>query len=69
MVQVFKTNVQQPDQAKMIVGMLQEYFPASDINFDLEDCDKILRVKHEEVLSTEVPPLLTKRGFVCEELQ
>jgi hypothetical protein len=44
MIEVFKTNVQEVEQSILIVGKLLEHFPNSAINFDLEDCDKILRI-------------------------
>ena len=44
MVEVFKTNIETAEEAKQIGKHLLEFFPHSQINFDLEDCDKILRV-------------------------
>lgn len=44
MVEVFKTNVKDPDHAKMLVGLIHTTFVDYSANFDLEDCDKILRV-------------------------
>ena len=69
MVDVFKTNVQRADQAKMLIEILLEHFPNSDVNFDLEDCDKILRVKHNGINTNEIAALLNEHGYVCEELQ
>lgn len=45
MVEVFKTNVQDPDQANALMEKIHHVFQHYSINFDLEDCDKILRVK------------------------
>ena len=45
MVEVFKTNVKDRDQAKMLIDQIQKTFTDFTANFDLEDCDKILRVK------------------------
>ena len=45
MVEVFKTNVYEPCQSIMLVRILYNYFPDHRINFDLEDCDRILRVE------------------------
>jgi hypothetical protein len=45
MVEVFKTNIQKKIQGKKLLCILAETFPALKINFDLSDCDKILRVK------------------------
>jgi hypothetical protein len=45
MVEVFKTNVSNPKQAKMLLDQIHKVFNSYTANFDLEDCDKILRVK------------------------
>ncbi len=68
LVEVFKTNVQEAQQAKLLVAMLLEHLPGGRINFDLEDCDKILRVQRHEIISAEIISLLNKQGFNCEVL-
>lgn len=45
MVEVYKTNIKEEWQADFIVIRLQERYPTYKINFDLEDCDNILRVE------------------------
>jgi len=45
MVEAFKTNVQKKAQSKMLLCILSEAFPSFKINFDLSDCDKVLRVE------------------------
>jgi hypothetical protein len=44
MVEVFKTNVTYKAQANRLIEQLHKDFPEYKANFDLEDCDKILRV-------------------------
>ena len=68
MIEVFKTNVQEVEQSKMSVGKLLEHFPNSTINFDLEDCDKILRVHANLVLNHKIIELVNSYGFHCETL-
>lgn len=43
-VEVFRTNVQDERDAGMIINRLQQKFPGSRVNFDLQDCDKVLRI-------------------------
>ncbi|HET9487079.1 MAG TPA: hypothetical protein VFO54_06580 [Chryseosolibacter sp.] len=43
-VEVFKTNVKDADQARMLVEQIHATFGNYQANFDLEDCDRILRV-------------------------
>lgn len=68
MVEVFKTNVQQPDESAMIVQKLLEWFPEGKINFDLDDCDKILRVENVFVPKVKIMLLLNSYGYHCELL-
>jgi hypothetical protein len=44
MVEVFKTNVKDPGLANLLINHIHNTFPDYTANFDLEDCDKILRV-------------------------
>jgi hypothetical protein len=68
MIEVFKTNVQEIEQSKMIVVKLLEHFPESFINFDLEDCDKILRIHASAISNKKIIELLNSYGYFCEEL-
>jgi hypothetical protein len=45
MVEVFKTNVRDRDQARMLLDRIHTTFTGYRANFDLDDCDNILRVK------------------------
>jgi len=47
MVEVFKTNVDSEHEATSIVNALHYNFQHYKANFDLEDCDRILRVESE----------------------
>lgn len=40
----------------------------SSWNFDLEDCDKILRVDSQNEISEKIINLLSDSSFNCEEL-
>jgi hypothetical protein len=68
MVEVFKTNVRTATEARKLVRMLQKYYPDGHINFDLEDCDNILRVKHRDVNASHVIPIMKTHGYTCEVL-
>jgi hypothetical protein len=69
MVEVFKTNVRKMSQANKLVSLLLRHFPNSRINFDLHDCDKILRVKGENFIPEEVMILVKENGFSCNVLE
>jgi hypothetical protein len=68
MIEVFKTNVQETEQSKMIVMKLLEHFPNSLINFDLEDCDKILRIHAVSISNQRIIEVLNSYGYQCEVL-
>tara|TARA_R110002050_G_scaffold34230_1_gene86574 strand:+ start:14085 stop:14333 length:249 start_codon:yes stop_codon:yes gene_type:complete len=44
-VEIFKTNVNNQRLASMIISDLNQLYPEYRINFDLEDCDNILRIE------------------------
>ena len=69
MIEVFKTNVEEACHAKNVVALLLQHFPGSKINFDLHDCDKILRVEGENFAAEKVIGLVTESGFTCIVLE
>ena len=69
MVEVFSTNVQAFDQSHKLVQALLAHFPKSRINFDLDDCDKILRVEDESVLPVKIVEVLNANGYKCNILE
>lgn len=45
MVEVFKTNVKDFEQAEWLLDAIHGSFNNCRANFDLDDCDKILRIE------------------------
>jgi len=68
MVEVFKTNVHQEDHAARLLDTLGQTFPSFRSNFDLDDCDRILRVEGHEVLPAKIIDVLRNKGFHCSVL-
>jgi hypothetical protein len=68
MVEVFKTDVYEEEKSIIIVQKLLQYFPENKINFDLDDCDKILRIEGENIFSGKIMELLNEEGHECEIL-
>ncbi|CAZ96387.1 hypothetical protein Q4603_01980 [Zobellia galactanivorans] len=65
---VFKTSVSKNKQVKRLKPLLTQLVePIGRWNFDLEDCDNILRVETRQCPSSVVR-LLEEQGYVCEEL-
>jgi hypothetical protein len=69
MVEAFKTNVQKKAQSKMLLSILSEAFPSCKINFDLSDCDKVLRVEGDNMETLRIMILIKEYGFTCEILE
>ncbi|MBI1769076.1 MAG: hypothetical protein HY015_03875 [Bacteroidetes bacterium] len=68
MVEVFKTNIQHKRTAEKIKVELLLLFPNCKINFDLNDCDRILRIESAIEVGEKIEEVLNQKGFYCEEL-
>ena len=60
---VFKTNVQNKSQSIKLIEVLTGIFPKHKINFDLQDCDKILRVEGNNIIETKIIEQVSAYGF------
>jgi hypothetical protein len=69
MVEVFKTNIVDKTAASEVTAILYNHYPSGRINFDLEDCDKILRIESEKVIPEEVAGILSVKGYFCQVLE
>ena len=71
MVEVFKINVEDCDHAIWIIDRIHKTFTNYTANFDLEDCDNILRIKcvDASIESQFIINLVQKLGFYAEILQ
>ncbi len=67
-VEVFKTNVNEVELSEILIRQLLHHFPESRVNFDLEDCDKILRVEAKAIIPEKVVEVLNANGYSCEIL-
>lgn len=71
MIEVFKTSVTLIEEEIFLLKKLRKKFPGYLINFDLEDCDNILRI---EVTDTKINlisiiKLVESYGFNIEVLE
>lgn len=69
MICIFKTSVKNKKDIRKLKPYLNGLLPGGQWNFDLEDCDKILRVESQDPLSQSLIGLLAEMGFDCVELQ
>ena len=70
MVEVFKTNVRARRHARRLLLQIHESFKGYRANFDLEDCDQILRVETPDdfIQPDSLIQLLRDAGFQAEVL-
>jgi len=68
MVEIFKTNIERKQTAIKIKLELLALFPDCKINFDLDDCDRILRIESTVEIGKEIENAIITRGFYCQEL-
>jgi hypothetical protein len=66
---VFVTNVYLPQQVSKVQALLTTVPAIEDWNFDLEDCDHILRIESNDLSPREVEALLKSAGLDCCELE
>lgn len=69
MIYVFKTSVKTKLQVKNLKPHLNKILPNEKWNFDLEDCDKILRIDCQDNIVLKITDLLRAHKFHCEELE
>lgn len=65
---VFKTNVSSKRKIDRLRPLLTSIPAIKQWNFDLEDCDKILRIETNGLRPAYVESLLQTAGFNCREL-
>lgn len=69
MIEIFKTNLTKKQDAGFLRKKLLKSMPGYFVNFDLDDCDRILRIESaDEVDANAVIALLKENNFHCELL-
>jgi len=71
MVEVFKTDVKKQSQARLLVDLICLGFTGYQASFDLEDCDKVLRISCEgaEICNGSIIRLLESFGYEAAVLE
>jgi hypothetical protein len=65
---VFKTNVTSKRKVSRLGPLLASFPTIRQWNFDLEDCDKVLRIEANGLNPGSIERLLLGAGFDCREL-
>ncbi len=69
MIEIFATNVAKAEDSLRLKNDLLQQFPGSKISFDLEDCDRILRIESfnaASIVTDQVISCLQQNGFECK---
>ena len=69
MIYVFKTSVKTKIKVKFLKPHINKILPNEKWNFDLQDCDKILRIDSNENIVLKITGLLNMHKFNCQELE
>ena len=69
MIYIFKTSVKTKIQVKKLKSHIDKTLPNEKWNFDLDDCDRILRIDSEENIVLQITDLLNLHQFNCTELE
>jgi hypothetical protein len=69
MIEVFKTSVDKLNDAHLITSIIKCKYGEYQVNFDLDDCDNIMRIaSHTEIDAEEIIRTLASAGFYAEVL-
>ena len=70
MIEVYKTNILKKKQAKGIKKQIKNKFPNYGVDFDLEDCDHILRIEtfNQALDNDAIINIVQKQDFEIEIL-
>lgn len=66
---VFITNVGNPEQVGEVGPLLTGIPEIGGWNFDLDDCDNILRIEAGNISPRHIESILQTAGYVCRELE
>ena len=67
-IESYKTDVTTKEDASFIVVLLQFIISDCVMNFELEDCNHILRIETNRDIKEMVYGVFNKQGFYCQKL-
>ena len=66
--EIFKTNVETPQEADYLLHVLRRSVSDALISFDLEDPNRIFSIETNRETSEVVCSLFVKQGFYCQKI-
>ena len=67
-IEIYKTDIRTKEEASFITALLQFVISDCIMNFDLEDCNHILRIETNRDIKEMVYRVFNKQGFYCQQL-
>lgn len=67
--EIFKTDVNNKQTSEMILNLLKTSYPHLKINFDLDDCDNILRIQGYDFSLNNIVEIVCNTGHYCELME
>jgi len=66
-IEIFYTSVESEESARSLQEIVHRKFPAYSVNFDLADCDRIMRVVcyRESIACAALISLLNEEGIIA----
>lgn len=69
MIEVFKTDINEVSEASLVGLLLKSNYNLKKISFDLQDCDRILKVESDQIEPELIVEKLTRLGIQCSVLE
>ena len=69
MISVFKTSVTNTTEIETLKPLFDRHLENAKWNFDLADCDNILRIDSVNEINQPTIKILKDNGFDCQELE
>lgn len=66
---IYKTNVSTQGHVQQVRTLFERVLSIKRWSFDLEDCDKVLRIEAHGLQRETVASMLAKVGIFCEPLE
>jgi hypothetical protein len=68
LIEVFKTTIEHHKDADRLRAQLVAVYPRLQINFDLDDCDRIMRVVGHDLPIREIITIAATLGYTISTL-
>ena len=65
MIEIFKTDIQDLAEASLVGLLLKSSYNIKKISFDLQDCDRILKVESAQINASQIVDKLMGLGIQC----